>query len=331
MKTLCRGNLRGAPLLALLMLCALPAWAQKPVPSLGHEPVWEKNVPRARQEAAVAPFEEGNRLLKESLFKEAEKKYREALHLWEHPATYYNLALVLQNLDRPSEVYEYMVASIVHGAAPLGEERFKHAQKYIERMEHENARVKLACESDTSVTLKSEWQHLPVSCTRFERLLRPGAYLLSTTYDGYQVPDMPITLAAGQQMDSRLEVQSQRRWAAWKPWAVVGAGVVLAAGGRMIHLQARNELRAFDAQINDLGGWMPPSGLEDTRPHAKNLQRVAIGSYALGGAAVITGLSLVYANRLQPRLTLIPLRGSTWTVTPVVGSGETGVQASLPF
>ena len=333
MRTLIGGNTYILGLaLALLALGAPPAAAQQPGPvaTLKHAPAWAKDVPLERQQAAVVPFEQGNTRLKESLFMEAAKKYRESLQHWDHPATYYNLALAMMNLDKPDEVYALMTVSIAHGQAPLGADRYQHARKYIERMEHEHTRVKLTCEPGTSATLKSEVQHLPVPCERFERLLRPGPYLLSATHEGYQLPDLKLSLQPGQKLDYRLEVEDQRRWAAWKPWAVMGAGAALAVGGRLLHLKARDEFRAFDAKVNELGGWMPPEGLVDTRPRARNLQRLAVGSYAVGGAAAITGLALLYANRLQPRPHLVPVGGSELTVTPVVGN-ETGVQAQLQF
>jgi hypothetical protein len=248
MKTLIGGNTHIlGPALALLVLSALPAAAQQPGPvaSLEHQPAWAKNVSLEQQQAAVVPFEQGNTLLKESLFVEAAKKYRESLQHWDHPATHYNLALAMMNLDKPDEVYALMSVSIAHGQAPLGADRYQHARKYIERMEQEHVRMKLICQADTSVTLKSEVQHLPVSCQRFERLLRPGPYLLSATHEGYQLPDLKLTLTPGQKLGYRLVVEDQRRWATWMPWAVMGTGAALAVGGRLIHMKARDEFQAL--------------------------------------------------------------------------------------
>ncbi|KFE68238.1 hypothetical protein [Hyalangium minutum] len=334
MKTCMGGNTHCLGIALALLLSALPATAQQPgpVPSLTREPAWAKNVSLEQQQAAVGPFEQGNTMLKESLFIEAAKKYRESLQHWDHPATSYNLALAMMNLDKPDEVYALMNVSIAHGQAPLGPDRYQHAQKYIERMEHDYARMTLLCRTDTSVTLKSEIQHLPVSCQRFERLLRPGPYLLSATHDGYQLPDLKLDVEPGQKLGYRLEIEEQRRWAAWKPWAVMGAGAALAVGGRLIHMKARDDLRAFDARVDELGGWMPPDPqVVDARPRAKTLQRVAAVSYAVGGAAVFTGVALLYVNRLQPKLHPVPLGDNELTVTPVVGGGQTGVQASTQF
>jgi len=73
---------------------------------------WAVGVSTERQEAALAHLQEGNSLLKESLFLEAAKVYRKALSEWDHPGIHYNLALALLNLDQPVEVYQNLVAAV---------------------------------------------------------------------------------------------------------------------------------------------------------------------------------------------------------------------------
>jgi hypothetical protein len=326
---------RGAPRFLALLFCtalwAVPALAQKPAPSLTSRPAWAQDVSPAQQKAASELLEQGNNLLKDSIFVEAEKKYAEALKHWKHPAIYYNLALALLNLDRPSEVYEYMVASIRYGEAPLGEERFKHALKYIERVERENARLSISCANGARAALKREEQVLPINCERFERLLRPGSYTLSATQHGNPVPDISLALAPGEQARYRLGIGFQRRWPAWTPWAVLGSGVAVAVGGRLIHMKSRDEFQAFDSGVDACGGCVPDSKLLDTRARARTLQAVAVGTYAVGGAAFATGLALLYVNRLQPRAQLTPLQGKALTVVPVAAAGESGLLASYRF
>src|SRR5690349_12569407 len=60
---------------------------------------WAAGVSPERQEAALKHLQEGNGLLKESLFVAAAKVYRQALTEWDHPGIHYNLALALLNLD----------------------------------------------------------------------------------------------------------------------------------------------------------------------------------------------------------------------------------------
>ncbi|WP_245768821.1 hypothetical protein [Stigmatella aurantiaca] len=314
-----------------MMFWAVTAFAQQPAPALREQAAWAQGVSPEQRKAAAELLEQGNRLLKDSIFTEAEKKYVEALKYWKHPAIYYNLALALLNLDRPSEVYEYMVASTRYAEGPLGEERFKHALKYIERVEKENARVSLSCTNGTRVTLKREDQLLPIHCERFERLLRPGSYTLIATQNGTPVPDTALVLAPGEHIRYRLGIESRRRWAAWMPWAVLGSGVAVAVGGRLIHMKARDEFQAFDSGVDACGGCVPGSELSGIRTRARTLQAVSMGTYAVGGAAFATGMVLLYVNRLQPQMQLIPLQGNALTVVPVAAAGESGLLASYRF
>lgn len=337
--TMRRRQSRFLVLLLCTSLWTAPALAQKPAPSLSNRPAWAQNVSPSQQKAAAELLEQGNNLLKDSIFIEAEKKYVEALKHWKHPAIYYNLALALLNLDRPAEVYEYMVASTRYGEAPLGEERFKHARRYIERIEKESAWANITCDSETTATLKRDGELMPIPCERFERMLRPGTYTISASRNGDPVPDASLTLAAGERANYRLEVGDGRRWAAWKPWAVLGAGAAVAVGGRLIHMKARDEYRAFDEGVfrcNALSadgrqGCELSSELRATRSRANTLQWAALGTFAAGGAALITGGLMLYANKLHPQTHLVPLPAKGVSVTPVVGKDENGIQASLQF
>jgi hypothetical protein len=334
---------RGTSACRALFLCVLlgaaSAWAQKPAPTLSNRPAWAQNVSPAQQKVASELLEQGNNLLKDSIFVEAEKKYVEALKHWKHPAIYYNLALALLNLDRPAEVYEYMVASTRYGEAPLGEERFKHALRYIERTEQQSAWAHITCDSETTATLKRDGELMPIRCERFERMLRPGTYTISALREGEPVPDTSLTLAAGERANYRLEVGDGRRWAAWKPWAVLGAGAAVAVGGRFIHVKARDEYRAFDegvfrcnaASADGREGCELSPELKSTRSRADTLQWAALGTFAVGGAALITGGLMLYANKLHPQTHLIPLPAKGVSVTPLVGKDGSGVQASLRF
>jgi hypothetical protein len=68
---------------------------------MGDRP-WAKGVSQDQQRAAIALFEAGNGLLKESIFLKAVENYRKALALWDHPGIHYNLALALLNSTSPS-------------------------------------------------------------------------------------------------------------------------------------------------------------------------------------------------------------------------------------
>ncbi|MDY7227294.1 hypothetical protein [Hyalangium rubrum] len=320
-----------------LALWTAPSAAQQGPAS--EERAWAKGVPPESQKRALELFRQGNTLLKESVFVRAVEKYREAIALWDHPAIHYNLALALLNLDQPVEVHEHLVASLRYGAAPLDSEKFENAKAYKTLIEKQLSRVDLSCDTPgASVTL--DGQVLFVGPGRYQGMVRPGQHTLVATKAGYVPTDMSRTLLPGEAVKLELKVYTaeeltryRRQWSAWKPWAVLGAGVALAAGGSVLHMQARDSYREFDVGILSCGGCVPEPALADKRSRGDSLQKVAFGTYAVGGAALVTGAVLVYVNREQSyRIT--PGEASKdqeVSVAPLLGKGEGGMLATFRF
>lgn len=326
--------------LALLTVWAGPAAAQEA--RAAEERPWAQGVPADKQKAALELFRAGNTLLKESVFVRAAEKYRQALALWDHPAIHYNLALALLNLDQPIEVHEHLVAAMRYGAAPLDNEKFENAKSYKTLIEKQLARVEFRCDTPgASVTM--DGQVLFVAPGRYEGMVRPGAHTIVATKQGYLPTDVSRTLLPGEvtKLDLKLYTSEEltryrRSWSAWKPWAVLGAGAAVAVGGGLLHMQARTSFRDFDAGIQACGGCVPEPGVADLRTRGDSLQKVAIGTYALGGAAVAAGAVLVYLNRPQsyritPTEAMSEQGEQSVSVAPLFGGGERGVLATFRF
>jgi hypothetical protein len=323
--------------LALLALWAPPVAAQEPRP--GEERPWAKGVPADKQKRALELFRAGNTLLKESVFVRAAEKYREALALWDHPAIHYNMALALLNLDQPIEVHEHLVAAMRYGAAPLDAEKFENAKSYKTLIEKQLARVEFTCPTPgAAVTMNG--QVLFVGPGRYEGMVRPGQHTIVATKDGHLPTDVSRTLLPGEttKLDMRVYTAEEltryrRSWSPWKPWALLGAGAALAASGGYFHMQARSNFRDFDAGINLCGGCVPEPDLANKRTRGDSMQKVAFGTYAVGGAALVTGAVLVWMN--QPEAYRITpgeaMNEQQITVAPLLGSGERGVVATLRF
>lgn len=307
------------------------------------EPVerpWARGVSPENQKAAQELFRAGNVRLKESVFLEAIGKYREALALWDHPAIHYNLALALLNLDQPLEVREHLEAAMRYGVAPLDAEKLEHARAYKNLVEKQLARVEVSCDVP-GASVVMDGRPLFTAPGRFEGWVRAGPHTLVATREGYLPNNLSRSLPAGETTRIELQLftaedltQYRRRWSAWKPWAVVGAGVAVAAGGGLLHAQARESYREFDAGVMACGGCVPDAGLADNRSRGDTLQTLAIGGYAVGGAALVTGVVLVYMNRLQPYQVDTPGAPppeQSITVAPVVGGGTQGVWATFRF
>ncbi len=299
---------------------------------------WAKGISPDQQRAAVALFEAGNGLLKESIFLKAVENYRKALAIWDHPGIHYNLALALLNLDQPIEVHEHLMKAMAYGPEPLENEKFEYARNYKTLVEKQLARVELTCDSPGAV-VTMDGQKLFVAPGRYAGMVRPGAHSILATREGYVPSDMSRTILPGEttKLDLKLYtdndlIQYRRRWPAATPWLVVGSGLALAAGSGWMHMQARDNLGTFDRGIITCGGCLLTPNLADTLNRGKTLQTAAIGGYALGGAALITGAVLVYLNqpesyRVDPKDKQLEVVG----ISPVL-SGETrGVQALFRF
>ncbi|REG19090.1 hypothetical protein ATI61_12340 [Archangium gephyra] len=304
---------------------------------LGDRP-WAKGVSPEQQQAAMALFQSANSLLKESVFVQAVEKYRKALEAWPHPAIHYNLALALMNLDQPVEVHEQLVAALRYGPAPLENEKYEYARNYKTLMERQLARVDIACDTP-GATVTLDGQTLFVAPGKFSGLVRPGAHSIVATKEGFLPTDQSRTLLPGETAALELKmftsedlIEYRRKWAAWMPWMVAGAGVAVGAGSGWLHLQARDNLRALDAGVTQCGGCFLTPALDATLTRGNTYQALAMGGYAVGGAALITGVVLVYLNQPQPfRIDPSQKKLEVVGIAPLVGGGTGGILTTFRF
>jgi hypothetical protein len=122
----------------------------------------------------------------------------------------------------------------------------------------------------------------------------------------------------------------QRQWTTWMPWALMGSGLAVVAGGGLLHKQSIKGYRAYDAGIVQCGGCVPEAGLMTNRTRADTLQNVAYGTYALGGAALVGGAVLLYLNQSQPYHTSPTTGEEAVNVTPLIGDSS-GLLATFRF
>lgn len=322
------------------VLASPPTTPQQPNTSL--EPVgerpWARGVSKQQQDTAMALFLAGNTLLKDSVFVQAAEKYRQALAAWDHPAIHYNLALALMNLDQPVEVHEHLVAALRFGPAPLENEKFEYARNYKTLMERQLARVDISCDTHgTTVTM--DGQTLFVAPGRYTGLVRPGSHSIVASKEGYLPNDQSRTLLPGETTSLELKmftsedlIEYRRKWPAWMPWLVAGAGIAVGGGSSWLHLQARDNIRALDAGVTECGGCFLTPSLDANRTRANTYQSLAFGGYAVGGAALVTGVVLVYLNQPQPhRIDPTQKKVEVVGVTPLIGGGTGGLLTTFRF
>ena len=306
----------------------------------GDERPWARGVSQQRQQAAIDLFRSANALLKESVFLKAAEQYRQALTHWDHPAIHYNLALALLNLDQPIEVHKHLESAMRYGVAPLDAEKLENARAYKTLVEKQLAWVEITCETP-GASVVMDGRPLFVGPGRSAGWVRAGPHTLVATGEGYLTQDQSRTLSPGERVTVDLKlftsddlIQYRRKWSAWKPWAVVGTGVALAAGGVFMHTTARDEFSSFDTAIASCGGCVPEPAVAARRSRGDTLQTAAFATYGVSGAALVTGAVLVYLNRLQPHqvdpseAAKTPARAS---VTPYLGAGGGGASATFRF
>jgi hypothetical protein len=338
------------PTLALLLaMVAGRAAAQEPEldPKSATESAWSKGVPEESRQAAEALFKEGNALLRESITISAATMYREALARWDHPNIHYNLALALMSLDQPIETHAHLVAAMKYGPEPLQQERFEHARNYLALLERQLARVRVRSEVP-GARVELDGETLFTAPGDREQLVRAGRHTVAASKEGYVTNSAVRTLEGGQTTSLDLDLRTleelttvRRRWSAWGPWSLVGAGVVVALTGGALQLGGAELVDRIDRESRErcpLGCATEPADLASDRDRGATMQKLAMGAYGVGGVAIAGGALLVYLNRAERFVRgyesgqpVAPPRSATFQLSPSFDGDRPGVVATVRY
>jgi len=128
------------------------------------------------------------------------------------------------------------------------------------------------------------------------------------------------------------DVQRSSRQVGRLPWALVGLGVSLLAGGGALQWSASDQFESFDRVFS---GTCPAGcdldeseALEQDRLQAEKTWKLAITSYVVGGALVVAG-GTIFVLRRQRRPK--PNEESPVSVTPLVSSDAIGASLDIDF
>lgn len=276
---------------------------------------WNQGVSAESRQAARALFLEGNRLMQTLLFAKAAEKYVAALSKWKHPRFYFNLAAAQIGLGQEVEARESLEKALEHGAEPLGEAEFQDAQKKLQDVTRQLGRIRVVCQTPgAEVTL--DGVTLFTGPGIYEGWVMAKAHELTAKKTGYLSEARRVTVAAGRVEDVELKLvtlsqatDASRRWAVWKPWAVVAAGGLIGAGAGGVHALAARNFTRYDDQFGalDCAKGNPPPGCPKDEPGLADLnarlklarreQAFAVGGYIVGGSLIATGVVLLYLNR----------------------------------
>jgi hypothetical protein len=332
-------RLLGFVMLGMLLLPWGAPRASTPPPqaTLDSTQDWARYTSARSQEAARSLFHEGNELLKDGHLKKAVERYRRALVFWEHPAIHYNLALARLNLDQPLELYEDLQEAVRYGPQPLDPQKYEFARNTLRLLEKQQiARIDVSCDEPGAV-VTLDGKTLFTAPGRVEKVVLAGAHSIVATKAGYlTVQEKTQRFPAGEKTAVHLEmyvdrIVYKRPGPVWPSWAMVGVGAALVAGGGLLHVEARDSIRGFDAGVLACDGCFPEPVHARQLSRGNTLQRTAVGSYFVGGGAMAVGAVFLYLNRPQP-FREIPGKGLVpVSVVPVIGSGTGGAQATFQF
>jgi tetratricopeptide (TPR) repeat protein len=271
---------------------------------------WARGVSESQQKLALARFAEANAQLRDSLFVLAVASYRSALEAWDHPAIHYNLALALVNLDQPVEMHEELVKAMAYGEAPLDADKYERAVGYKTLVEKQIASVEYSIDIAGAVVTFDGTEVLTGPGTWSARV-RAGNHAVAARAPGYLPTQLEMKLGGGEQVRLNLRLYTdaevtryKRRYPTWAPWAVAAGGVVLGGVGALLHRTALAGYDDYDAAIDACAAADPSGGCSMPAPEVRAERRsadvkqaLAFTGYALGAAALATGITLIVLNR----------------------------------
>jgi hypothetical protein len=290
---------------------------------------WAAGVSESEQALALEIYVAGNAEFAESRFAQALAKYRDAVTHWDHPAIRFNIAVCLINLGQPIEAREQLEKGLAFGIPPLGPEAHAQAITYRKLLDAQLTRLTISCpEPGAQVTLDGKPLLTgPGSATRY---LLPGEHQVVATKPGMQASLQTLILTAGTPaavelrpaIERAARPQMVRRWATWKPWAVLGSGGGFLGLGALSYFTASGDFAAYDRGVaarcpaGCSAAMLAEYGLADKKQRAEREQVIAVSLFAVGGCAVVAGVVGLLLN--QPRVKL-EARPVPLTIAPVAG------------
>lgn len=323
--------------LAALALVLAPPVAHAEAGRTGGEP-WFQQTPADARQRAQALFAQALDKHQQLLRGEARELYEQALALWDNPDIRWNLALVLEDLGQYLRAHQQLEGAL-HWEAAVGAERLREIRDRMRTLEIEHlARIEV-CSEEPGADVKLDGQPWLRDAASRSMLVLSGEHYIAASKPGYFPVSRTVYVKAGQRARVVLRMDEDRlietrRWAVWKPWAMVLAGVAVAAVGVDLEQQAiahRNAAaKLLPGPCNSFFGCTPtpsPAGYD----RAVTDRQTAIGAFVAGGATLVVGLTMVRLNeQLHVHRTEARAPGPI-EVTPILSADQVGISARLRF
>lgn len=316
----------------LLVLTLLASTARAEITRTGDEPWYQQ--PAADIERAKALFaqaiDEHQRLLRG----DARDLYGQALELWDNPDIRWNLALVLEDLGQYLQAHRQLESAYRWGEA-LGSERLLEVRDRMTSLETQHlARIEVSCdEGGADITLDGQpWFH---GSGHQSMLVGPGEHYVVAHKSKFFLVTRSVSVAAGQVAQLNLPMDEDhlieiRRWAAWKPWAAVSAGTVVAATGAALEHKALFRRDSAAQSLAHVCSGCPPTKSPRSYDRAISEHRFALIAFTTGGTATVVGLALAWINQVRiHRSEARPL--GPIEVGPILSTNQVGISAQEKF
>jgi hypothetical protein len=309
------------------------------------EKPWAAGVAPEAQKQALALFNEGNRFFQESQYSQALEKYRQAIPFWDHPAIRFNMAVCFINLDQPLDANDNVERALRYGEAPFEtHDLYAQAVNYRKLLEGRLTTLTIAS-PQPGARISLDGKELLTGPGETKIVLLPGPHQITANKEGFLAITKPLVLFPGRVQGEEIRLLSleeathyERRWAVWKPWAVVGAGAAVGLIGLWLELTAKSD---FDSYDNELATTCPegcqssaiPASLQDVKSRAQTENVLAVSAFVAGGAAVATGIVLAIMNRERPvirREDPLPATPAV-SVVPIVGPHTAAFSMGIRF
>lgn len=301
----------------------------------GTEP-WFQQATADAQQRAQALFAQARDKHQQLLRGDALELYEQALALWDNPDIRWNLALVLGDLGQYLRAHQQLESALRWDAA-LGAERLGDVQARMQALEIQHLARLEADSQEPGAEIKLDGQPWFRGVGTQSTLVPPGEHYISAAKAGYFPVTRSVSVTAGQKAHVALQLDEDRlietrRWSAWQPWALVAAGVAVAAVGPHLETQAFAARNAAADTLKDRCHTLTcaPTPAPAGYDHAVTKNTLAIGAFAVGGAAIAVGLALawlnqVHAHRAEARAP------SRIELTPILSPHQAGLSARVRF
>ena len=289
------------------------------------EDPWTAGVTAEQKQTARALLDAGNTLFLAHNYAGALDKYRQALAVWDHPAIRFNVVRCLIQLDRTAEAVDNLKLALKYGAAPLEEAVYNEALAYEKLLANQIGDLDVRC-TQAGVEVTLDGQPLLACPGSQTRRVTPGHHQLVGSKNGFLTKSSDIVVVGGQRAEADVSLVAMsaaaitHRWAQWKPWVVIGSGLVVVGVGGLLEYQASVDMSSYDHELAllcaDTGcdaNRPIPANVADEKTRARHESEIAIGVMSAGAAAAAIGGVLLYMNRgmaIYPSVEAMPGGGA---------------------